>query len=235
MRRIFAIIGLSILTLLPTNILLAYESNICSNATCTTEEVGIVMVGITDDCGNAGNCQLTDIMTVFANIGNWISGIIGAIVLMMYVIGGFFFLISGGNQERVKKGKEYIRISTIGMFIVMFAYLGIFGLRGVIEFGSADAYGDGEYIACVNEETEGATCNLNSTCVDGACRSECYQQYGEKVVFGDTTVTYYDCVDTTEGSDDIDEELMTILSCIPNLCPGDEHRKCCQIEITVEE
>jgi crotonobetainyl-CoA:carnitine CoA-transferase CaiB-like acyl-CoA transferase len=220
MRRIIASITLLVLTLLPGTAL-AYESNICGSATCTADEVGIIMEGISDECGNSGTCELTDIMTVFANIGNWISGIIGGIVLMMYVIGGLYFLTSGGNQQRIQKGKDYMRISTIGMLIVMFAYLGIYALRGVLRFGDATAYEDG-YVTCVNEETEGQTCDLNSTCVDGACLTECEQQYGDKGNFDSSTNTYYryQCVDKTTTDD--------TKGCIANLCPGDENWQCCQ-------
>ncbi|MDG1949787.1 MAG: pilin, partial [bacterium] len=176
-----------------------------------------------------GSCQLTDIMTVFANIGNWISGIIGGIVLMMYVIGGLYFLTSAGNQERVKKGKDYMRISTIGMLIVMFAYLGIYALKGVLISGDAWQY-DGEYVTCSDVETDGVSCDINSTCVNGSCLTECQQQYGDKSTTTDDKYTFYDCVDKNMGSEP-DSIFAQPTGCIQNLCNGGDDIQCCQITI----
>ncbi|MEK7615456.1 MAG: hypothetical protein AAB431_03685, partial [Patescibacteria group bacterium] len=105
----------------------AYKSNICAEgkATCNEEEVGRFMKGISTDCGNQGNCSLEDIMIVIVDIGAFVLGLVGALVLLMYVIGGFYILASHGNTGHVKKGQDYIKISTIGLLIVMFAYMGI--------------------------------------------------------------------------------------------------------------
>jgi len=109
----------------------AYVSDICpgdpysTTTTCAKEYVGFFMQGITNACGNAGNCSLTDIMVVVANIGNFVLRIIGAIVLFMYVLGGFWYLVSHGDSKLIEKGKTALKISTTGLIIVMVAYLGV--------------------------------------------------------------------------------------------------------------
>ena len=73
----------------------AYSSNICESSTgCTEVEVGPFMEGISQGCGNLGDCTLADILLVFVNIGNYVVGIIGGVVLLMYVVGGFYCLAS---------------------------------------------------------------------------------------------------------------------------------------------
>src|SRR3989339_807222 len=71
--------------LIPT-ISFAYTSKICAGTTCTAKEVGPFMDGISQECGNSGTCQLSDIMLLITNVGNYVLGIIGAIVLLMYTI-----------------------------------------------------------------------------------------------------------------------------------------------------
>jgi hypothetical protein len=54
----------------------------------------------------------------------------------MYTIGGIYLLTSSGNSSQLQKGKDYMKVSTIGLLIVFFAYLGIMALKKVLETGS---------------------------------------------------------------------------------------------------
>ena len=81
------------------------------------------MQGITSQCYNSGQCQIDDIMAVFANVGNWIAGIIAVIVFLFYVYGGFNLLLAGGSSERVQKGKKILTTATVGLLIVFGAYM----------------------------------------------------------------------------------------------------------------
>lgn len=142
----------------------AYSSNICpsgGSSTCTESEVGPFMQGISEGCGNLGDCSLTDIMIVFINVGNYVVGIIGAVVLLMYVIGGFYWLASAGRKEWVDKGKKYMTISTAGLLIVMFSYLAIQALRSALQTGDVVTT---TYTACTGIETAGAACDENAKC-----------------------------------------------------------------------
>lgn len=216
----------------------AYNSNICKNSTCTQAEVGPFMMGITQSCANLGDCTLNDILTVVVNIGNYVVGIIGAVVLLMYVVGGFFWLISAGNKEMVTKGKNFMKMSSIGLLVVMFSYLGIYAIRGVLQYGSvALTDAENEYVACSGPVTEGKPCDLNSTCTQGGyvCESLCRQnnpgttesQRGDQAV-----VRYYDCVDTASYPANSSEGNPYIYAqpCISNACPGAATVQCCQLE-----
>lgn len=125
MRRAVGFIPILLALVISPVSALAYTSNICGGSTCTMEEVGQFMANISSECGNAGNCTLKDIEQVFLNVGSFVLGIIGAVVLLMYVIGGFYMLSSRGDSGKINKGKDYLKISTIGLLIVMFAYLAI--------------------------------------------------------------------------------------------------------------
>ncbi len=126
---------------------LAYKSNICAEGggPCTRDEVGRFMEGISDDCGNQGNCSLEDIMVVIVDLGQFVLGLVGVLVLLMYVMGGFWILSSHGNKTWVDKGHSYISVSTIGLLIVMLAYIGINLLLKTL----APNYSEGFLSACV--------------------------------------------------------------------------------------
>ena len=132
-------------TLLPLTSHAQYVSNICDGgASCEKEtrvgdpsrcmscEVGVFMAGISKECGNTGTCSLLDIEQVFVSTGQFILGIIGSIVLLMYFVGGMYFLTSAGAPSKIQKGRDYLKISTIGLLIVMFAYFAIQVLQTTI-------------------------------------------------------------------------------------------------------
>ncbi len=75
-------------------------------------------------------------MNVVANIGNFVLKIVGSFVLFFYVLGGFWYLASHGDDSWVKKGKDAIKKSTFGLLIVMFAYLLIQTLTNVLCAGT---------------------------------------------------------------------------------------------------
>ncbi len=77
----------------------------------------------------SGQCELTnplgDIDTPQKLIGkviNSVLGIVGSLALLMFVYGGLTWMTSSGNQEKVKKGKDIIVWSAIGLAIIFSAY-----------------------------------------------------------------------------------------------------------------
>lgn len=217
----------------------AYNSNICKKSTgCTEGEVGPFMQDISQGCGNLGDCTLDDILTVFVNVGNYVVGIIGAVVLLMYVVGGFYWLASAGRPEWVKTGKKYMTISTVGLLIVMFSYLGIYALRGTLQYGNVYMSDTEEYVACTGIDTYNLPCDLNSTCTQNGCESLCRQNNPNLTTEeegGFTTITYTDCEDTSTNagvpttSSDNTNYWYDPGSCQPNQCYGGALTLCCTV------
>jgi hypothetical protein len=102
---------------------IAQLSDVCSGTYCTRDEVGRFMEEVRSECYNRGDCSLDDIEIVFINIAEFTLAIVGGLAFLMYVIGGMMWLLSGGNMDRVRKGKEIIKYATIGLVIVLGAYL----------------------------------------------------------------------------------------------------------------
>lgn len=143
---------------------LAYSSSICAGETCTTQEVGRFMTGVSAECGNQGDCSLSDILLLFINISYIVLGLIGSVVLFMYVLGGFYLLTSGGASSRVTKGKDYLKISTIGLLFVLFSYVGIQFLLQTLTDGNIKIPTE----ECIGK-ADGSSCADGSTCQGQIC------------------------------------------------------------------
>ncbi len=77
---------------------------------------------------NNNNVTLTNPLTsddpavIIGNIIKGILGLTGVIALAAFVAGGVIWMTSGGNPERVKKGRDILVWAVIGLFIVFSSY-----------------------------------------------------------------------------------------------------------------
>jgi len=62
------------------------------------------------------------IPTLLGSIINSVLGVIGSLALVMFIYGGAIWMLSGGNQERVTKGKQIIIWAALGIIIIFSAY-----------------------------------------------------------------------------------------------------------------
>jgi hypothetical protein len=49
--------------------------------------------------------------------------LVGSVTLLMFVWGGFQWLTSGGNEEKVQKGSQTMLWASIGVFLIFASYL----------------------------------------------------------------------------------------------------------------
>ena len=68
-------------------------------------------------------CTLNDFGALLARIATIILGVSGSLALLFFVYGGFVWLISEGNKEKVQKGKNILLAAVFGMVIIFAAYL----------------------------------------------------------------------------------------------------------------
>ncbi len=59
---------------------------------------------------------------VIANVISTFLGIVGGIALIIFVYGGFLMLISSGNPEKVKKGRDALMWATLGLVVIFGSY-----------------------------------------------------------------------------------------------------------------
>lgn len=63
-----------------------------------------------------------DVPILLGRIINYAMGIIGSLALVMFIYGGAMWMLSGGNQEQVTKGKQTIIWAALGLAIIFTSY-----------------------------------------------------------------------------------------------------------------
>lgn len=85
--------------------------------------------GLTSSSGNKGTVAIPDplngatIPSVIGNIIRVFTGIAGSIALVVFVLGGFFFMISEGDPGKVKNATAMMRNGAIGIILIFGAYM----------------------------------------------------------------------------------------------------------------
>lgn len=103
-----------------------------------------------------------DIPTLIGSIIKYVLGIVGSIALLMFIYGGFMWLTSGGNPEKIKKGRDVLVWAALGLAIIFLSYT----LVGFVIKAFIGPPGGGEEGVCLT--------GCNSTydeCVD-RCKEE---------------------------------------------------------------
>ncbi|GEM_PF-1145459 len=56
---------------------------------------------------------------LFLSIADWIAGIAATVAVLMVVIGGIQYMVSGGSEEKVAAARKTIQWSLIGLMIIL--------------------------------------------------------------------------------------------------------------------
>lgn len=79
--------------------------------------------GICNSKYDCGNYDVNDMLMLAITAANWILGIVGSLTLLMFIYGGFLFLVSSGSSEQITKAKGVLIAAVIGLAIVFSSYL----------------------------------------------------------------------------------------------------------------
>ncbi len=66
--------------------------------------------------------QADSLPELINNVIKGLLGVVGAISLLMIVIGGILWMTSGGNSDRIKRGKDTLVWAVIGLVVVFLSY-----------------------------------------------------------------------------------------------------------------
>lgn len=83
----------------------------------------------------------TDIKIVIARIIRYLLGISGGVALLMFVWGGFQYLMAGANPDYAKKGKDTLKHAAIGLTVIFMSYILVTALVNALTTG--DMISDG--------------------------------------------------------------------------------------------
>lgn len=182
-------------------------------------------------------CGLNDIFQTFINFANFLLSIVGSVTLLMFVYGGFVWLTSGGSQDKVKKGRDIMVNTVIGIIIMLGAATVIYSVGTALCNGNQacvsqlNIYRPGgaakTELECTKQENDGKPCGTEKHRVCSYEKSECVTEceYDK-----DLAAKGYSCtqVELAENSENGANAYAKANPCTVGLCPGDWDYLCCQ-------
>lgn len=147
----------------------------------------------------------TDIRVLMGDIIQGAMGIVGSLVLAVFVYGGFLWLTSAGKAEQVKKGTDTMVWAAIGLFLIFGAYailslvLEAIGAKGA----AAPATPIEAEVPAAGDETVGGDCKLNMASLEVVCGTftmpdPCGEEKEESVSLCEWDLDAGDCVANVE-------------------------------------
>lgn len=74
------------------------------------------------DYGGSVGLGTADLRAVMVNLISWVLSIVSLVAVSMIIIGGFQWLTSAGNEEKVEKAKKTISSAVVGIVVVILAW-----------------------------------------------------------------------------------------------------------------
>ncbi|MDD4995082.1 MAG: pilin [Patescibacteria group bacterium] len=196
----------------------------------------LIPSGCTGQNVTTQNCGLTEIFQTFINFANFLLSIAGSVTLLMFIYGGFVWLTSGGASDKIKKGKDIMVNTTIGLVIMLAAATVIYSvgtflcggdqscLRQLNIYGAAEGQEGG--MDCRKQENDGKTCGTEKNYV---CSYEARKCVTRCEADQNLASRGYACQTVPLASKDKASASLYAesYSCKLNLCPGDWDTLCC--------
>ncbi len=88
----------------------------------TTNSGGFSLEEARSTASDAGLSETEDLTTIIVNVLKWLSGILGFVFLIVVVIAGFMFILSGG-EELAEKAREILMYAIIGLIVSLLAWV----------------------------------------------------------------------------------------------------------------
>ena len=101
-----------------------------TNGTTTIPNTGIN--GGTGMVSNKANLEDKDLTSVAGNVINIILYVVGALAVIMVIIGGIQYTTSAGDQNKVTKAKNTILYGVVGLAIAVLAYAIVNFVIGIV-------------------------------------------------------------------------------------------------------
>ena len=66
-----------------------------------------------------------DIRKIIGRVISAALGIVGSLALVIFIFGGVTWMTSGGNEEKIKKGKQMILWAALGLAVIFASYAAV--------------------------------------------------------------------------------------------------------------
>jgi Type IV secretion system pilin len=123
------------LVIVTTSILIGVLSVVLAPATMASGNVAMQM-GVNAARGTGQPAELFGTTGIFTTITNTLLFVIGALSVVMIIIGGLRYVISGGNATTVSAAKNTILYAIIGLIVAFLAYAVVNFVLGSLTDGS---------------------------------------------------------------------------------------------------
>ena len=77
---------------------------------------------LNETASKAGQTQTRSLTDIIGNIIQWILGLVGVVLLVMFIYGGVLYATSAGNEDKVETGKKVMLYAIIGVVIIALAF-----------------------------------------------------------------------------------------------------------------
>ncbi len=68
-------------------------------------------------------CTVDDFLILAINLIDYMLAISGSLALLFFIYGGFIWLLSAGNSEKITKGKNILSAAAVGLIIVLAGWM----------------------------------------------------------------------------------------------------------------
>lgn len=79
-------------------------------------------LGNLEELGESSGLPEQDLPELLARIISWIIGIIGIVLVALFVYGGVVYATSAGNEDRIEMGKKIMLYAIIGVLVIAIAF-----------------------------------------------------------------------------------------------------------------
>ncbi|MBU0731719.1 pilin [Patescibacteria group bacterium] len=131
----------------PSNNCCGYEGVLTNSGTDATTG-GTTGGGsyLVPDCAinDPASCGLCDLVQFIVDATQFLAGGVAAFALLFFIIGGFYWIFSAGNEQRIAQGKKIMIGSITGVVIVFLAWIIVNTVILTVSTGGEDFGGTAE-------------------------------------------------------------------------------------------
>lgn len=77
------------------------------------------------ECTDENGCGICEVVYIFTNAADLVGVFLSSIALLMFIAGGFMWIFSAGQTERIDRGKKIILGTVTGLAIVFLAWFAV--------------------------------------------------------------------------------------------------------------
>lgn len=80
---------------------------------------------VPSECTDENGCDICEVVYIFTNAADIVGVFLSSIALLMFVAGGFMWIFSAGQTDRIERGKKIILGTVTGLAIVFLAWFAV--------------------------------------------------------------------------------------------------------------